>query len=413
MKKRSWLRRWIGSIAVVAAFILSLYRYVGKGPKKLLEERFSSWSASLRDREAWDGTSTTQQQLRKGRRLSSSSFSSSSRSLLLDPKTVQYKPATVVAPTQPQQQPRTQEQSHDHDRRIIYTFWGPVTPMKNNGQKGTGMTVEADEAMMALWKESWQRIGWEPRLLTLDDAQRHPRFHEFYNLLQKIPLWGKNRAGVNRDYNQYCYLRWLAMAAVGGGFMSDYDVLPLRPPLGAETVGEFTAYSHGLGNRGVPCLLSGTSSEWERMAFAILRNGLERPDVDLWSDMMAFMDVKPQAPYHTHKIVIEAGPLMTGKPWTDRECHLLQQHHLIHFSHHSIVEGVLRDGEKYKDRPKIAVNIMRLYQTKCIGTTTTGTTTTATAAPTATTTAATTTAVSIPGDNIAHQQQQLRATNAP
>ena len=56
---------------------------------------------------------------------------------------------------------------------------------------------------------------------------------------------------------------------------------------------------------------------------------------------------------------------MTGKPWTDYECQLLEQFEAIHFSHYSIVEGVVREGETFKHRPEIAVNIMKLYHKKC------------------------------------------------
>ena len=279
-----------------------------------------------------------------------------------------------VADVQQQQQEQQQQQYQQQpslptgNSNVIYTFWGPVTPMKNNGQKGTGMTVEADEAMMELWKAHWRGIGWEPRILTIEDAQRHPRYEEFQQKLELVPLWGKKRAGVNREYNMHCYTRWLAMAVVGGGWMSDYDVLPIRPI--HHPIGKFTAYSAGLEGKGVPCLLSGTALEWERLAFAILHNGLAHKEAELWSDMMAFMDVKENgAPYDTNKTVVEAGPLMTGKPWTDYECQLLERFEAIHFSHYSIVEGVVREGETFKHRPQIAINIMKLYHERCQPTT--------------------------------------------
>ena len=41
-------------------------------------------------------------------------------------------------------------------------------------------------------------------------------------LRQRVPL------GQNEEYEKMCYFRYLAMAEVGGGWMSDYDTLPMQ-----------------------------------------------------------------------------------------------------------------------------------------------------------------------------------------
>merc|ERR1712071_506152 len=71
------------------------------------------------------------------------------------------------------------------------------------------------------------QMGWTPKILTVDDARKHPRFEEYNKMLDDVPLDGYS--GYRSGYNRLCYLRWLAMAAVGGGFMSDYDTVPLVP----------------------------------------------------------------------------------------------------------------------------------------------------------------------------------------
>ena len=85
--KSSCLRRWLVSIAVAAAFVLSLYRYVGKGPKKLLEERFGNWNSTTTtttlDEDQGNHTSTTQ--LRRLRATTTTTTRQLS-SLLLDPQ---------------------------------------------------------------------------------------------------------------------------------------------------------------------------------------------------------------------------------------------------------------------------------------------------------------------------------------
>jgi hypothetical protein len=274
--------------------------------------------------------------LRQTNRRLSSSF---------DPKTVKYKSSA-----EPKSPP------------IIYTFYHPVAESPNG--RGTGMTQESDDQMIHLWAQQWKEIGWDPRILNLTHARMHPKYQEYYNKIENIPLLGKNKAGVNKEYNMYCYLRWLAMVVVGGGFMSDYDVIPIRQL--DSTVGSFTVYSSGNDGRGIPCLMSGTEEEWSNMAFAIVQNGLSHPEADLWSDMWALMDIRETMPYFALQTVIEATRLLTGKPWTERECKFLEGKDAIHFSHNTMVNGVKREGETYKDRPRIAIRVLQLFRENCL-----------------------------------------------
>lgn len=258
--------------------------------------------------------------------------------------------------------PKSIEYKHSRGKPIIYTFYEPVAEHPNG--RGTGMTKETDEDMIAFWAHHWTKIGWEPRILNLTHAKMHPRYKEFYKMVDQIPLLGKNRAGINKEYNMYCYLRWIAMANVGGGFMSDYDVVPFRPI--DSTIGSFTVYSSGNDGRGIPCLMSGTEDEWSNMAFAIVENGISHLDADLWSDMWALMDIREIMPYFSKQTVMEATKLLTGKPWTEAECKILDGKDAIHFSHNSLVTGVKREGETFKDRPKIATKILHLIEKKCL-----------------------------------------------
>jgi hypothetical protein len=69
------------------------------------------------------------------------------------------------------------------------------------------------------WKSGWEKNGWEPVLLTLEDAKKHPRFSDFDNHVRSLPT-------VNPvEYEVACYHRWLALEVVGGGLMVDYDVM--------------------------------------------------------------------------------------------------------------------------------------------------------------------------------------------
>merc|ERR1711957_772639 len=106
-----------------------------------------------------------------------------------------------------------------------------------------------DERVLDLWKELWQNSGWEPRVLTLDDAKNHPDYEIYRSLLLKLP-------------NFVSYARWLAMAEHGsGGWMVEYDTIPLGITIlvGLELPnnGLFTCYE-----RNIPSLLSGNAVEW-------------------------------------------------------------------------------------------------------------------------------------------------------
>lgn len=57
------------------------------------------------------------------------------------------------------------------------------------------------------WKTVWRKAGWEPFVLTLIDAIRHPDYTEVRSQLLQTKL---------SIHNQMCYFRWLAIAAAGG-----------------------------------------------------------------------------------------------------------------------------------------------------------------------------------------------------
>ena len=62
------------------------------------------------------------------------------------------------------------------------------------------------------------------------------------------------------------------MASVGGGWLSDIDVLPtFLSPASLPNKGNFTVYQGT-----VPALVSGDQGEWERMARQLM-SAIERP----------------------------------------------------------------------------------------------------------------------------------------
>lgn len=86
-----------------------------------------------------------------------------------------------------------------------------------------GHNPEDEFKLICLWREAWSAQGLEPVVLNEWQARQHPRFAEFNNHVSQLPT-------INSPaYERACFLRWLALAAVGGGLMADYDVFPVTP----------------------------------------------------------------------------------------------------------------------------------------------------------------------------------------
>eukprot|EP00560_Eucampia_antarctica_P002054 CAMPEP_0197835482 /NCGR_PEP_ID=MMETSP1437-20131217/25855_1 /TAXON_ID=49252 ORGANISM="Eucampia antarctica, Strain CCMP1452" /NCGR_SAMPLE_ID=MMETSP1437 /ASSEMBLY_ACC=CAM_ASM_001096 /LENGTH=181 /DNA_ID=CAMNT_0043440941 /DNA_START=117 /DNA_END=659 /DNA_ORIENTATION=+ len=143
------------------------------------------------------------------------------------------------------------------------------------------------------------------------------------------------------------------MAAAGGGYMSDYDVFPLRtseeytkhnntflPNDGFFTVHSIVPGSNG---SGIPCLMSGNTEEWEKMAFKIVENGAAHPKERMWSDMFALMDLRHQnlqkELFHWEDNVIPGQDVLLGKFWSKEDCPRTKNYQAVHFSHDAIFNG--------------------------------------------------------------------------
>lgn len=93
---------------------------------------------------------------------------------------------------------------------VIYGFYGPVPEID----------AKETEALIALWEARWTQAGWVPIVLRPEHAQMHPLWNELAPKYQALPT-------INpKMYEFWCYARWLAVAQVGGGVMSDFDVMP-------------------------------------------------------------------------------------------------------------------------------------------------------------------------------------------
>lgn len=74
------------------------------------------------------------------------------------------------------------------------------------------------QKIIELWKNSWIKNGWEPIILNLNDSKKHPDYESFYNIIKNYP------SIHNKEYIDLCYLRWLAIANIGGWY-TDVDMI--------------------------------------------------------------------------------------------------------------------------------------------------------------------------------------------
>eukprot|EP00957_Ditylum_brightwellii_P022102 1667275-Ditylum_brightwellii.AAC.1 len=125
-----------------------------------------------------------------------------------------------------------------------------MTPMVlDRSQRRLGAVALLSESKLYAWREAWRAAGWETKVLTLKDAKRHPHFKERDLALRA----GNMRLG---DAQILSFHRYMAISQAGGGWMSDWDILPLNPlkngghQISMPNEGRFTVYEIMGGGKG-------------------------------------------------------------------------------------------------------------------------------------------------------------------
>jgi hypothetical protein len=125
---------------------------------------------------------------------------------------------------------------------IIYTYFEKI----DISNRTTGMTDEDDSNLLNFWKETWKAAGYMPIILTAEDIMISFRRHyddDGGQITTTTTTTTKNKYltkdrydsitskldNLNLDdFSRILFHRWIAMAAVDGGWFADYDNFPLR-----------------------------------------------------------------------------------------------------------------------------------------------------------------------------------------
>ena len=94
----------------------------------------------------------------------------------------------------------------------IYTYYQDINHSSQN-------------ELIHLWKISWSRQGYEPIVLDLEDAKKHPYFETMNSEMRRI--FAEITGRQITEYGMSCWFRWLAyaMQKEDSFYVSDYDAI--------------------------------------------------------------------------------------------------------------------------------------------------------------------------------------------
>ena len=249
-----------------------------------------------------------------------------------------------------------------------HTPWVMSTFYEASSRKDDREREDARQLTLSTWALHWQRAGWQTRVLGVADAKKSPFYKQLLVKFGQIPL------GENPEYEKACYFRYLAMSETGGGWMSDYDTLPLHFPATGDLVsnGTFTVLQGH-----IPALMSGSQDEWRRMSRLLVESAVmltrKTPMPTLVSDMHAMAGLvdksglknKSEDVLNSFHMVADAQDYVRTlrRPISSLICRRFSFFRLaIHISHASLAAGLaLPDAEVETRRPEIMNQTMERF----------------------------------------------------
>jgi hypothetical protein len=142
----------------------------------------------------------------------------------------------------------------------IYTYYKDINASSQN-------------ELIDLWKISWSRQGYEPIVLNLEDAKKHPYFEVLNTEMHRI--FNEITGRVICDYGMSCWLRWLAYATQSDEkfYVSDYDAININFP-----ITEPNDKLH-LMDCACPFFASGTPTQFENLCKSFVEISNERIEI--------------------------------------------------------------------------------------------------------------------------------------
>jgi len=140
-----------------------------------------------------------------------------------------------------------------------YTYYEKIDLIENDPSRN-----HSQWDLINLCAESWRKHGWNLIVISEEHATSHPFYEQYKNFVLRLPTVNPS------NYDYHCFMRWLAMANLGGGIMIDYDVLNL----GLEDHKFFEHPELTVYQGHIPCVVSGTSKQYLDIAirFSELEN---------------------------------------------------------------------------------------------------------------------------------------------
>jgi len=135
------------------------------------------------------------------------------------------------------------------------------------------INFSAQNELIDLWKISWSRRGFDPVVLNLEDAKKHPYFETLNREMRIIfkEITGKQIG----EYGMSCWFRWLAYATQTEEkfYVSDYDAInvnfPIIEPNDKIHLMDFAC----------PFLASGTPIQFENLCKVFIEVSNQRIDI--------------------------------------------------------------------------------------------------------------------------------------
>lgn len=121
-------------------------------------------------------------------------------------------------------------------RPNVFTYFHPIED--NN--------MAEHQSILKMWQEGWRSRGFNPIVLTAKEAVKNKHYVAFVAACERLPAVIRKETQMNR------FTRWLALDTVGGGLLTDYDVVPGK--LTPDILGTLTGF-HVSRPRDIPAII--------------------------------------------------------------------------------------------------------------------------------------------------------------